>query len=116
MAISYEDLNAELRRIVLSGRLDFQGVEEIAEQFGSLLSSAGERRVIVDLTSAVLICSMGIRTLILNAKAVQAQGGSMALVTGDSDSLVSKTLQSVGIDTLLPVFTSFSDAEKALLN
>ena len=116
MAISCEDLSAELCRIVLSGRLDFQGVEEIAGQFESLLSSIGERRVIVDLTSVMLICSMGIRTLILNAKNVQAQGGEMALVVGGGDSIVSQTLNSVGINALLPVFASFSDAEKALLS
>jgi anti-anti-sigma factor len=116
MAISCEDLSTELRRIVLSGRLDFQGVDEIAGQIESLLSSVGGERVIVDLTSVVLICSMGIRTLIMNAKNVQAQGGKMALVVGDGDSLVYQTLQSVGINALLPIFTSVSDAEKALLS
>jgi anti-sigma B factor antagonist len=112
MAISYEDPSPDLRLINLSGRLDFQGVEEIVEQFASLLASAG-RSVVVDLTAATLICSMGIRTLILNAKAVKQRGGRMALVVED-DTSVSKTLKSVGIDTLLPVFGNVSEAEKSI--
>jgi anti-sigma B factor antagonist len=112
MAISHEDLSENLRRIVLSGRLDFHGVEEIVEQMAALLSSAG-LNVVVDLTAATLICSMGIRALILNAKSIQQRGGRMALVVDDTTT-VSATLKSVGIDTLLPVFMNISDAKNAL--
>ncbi len=113
MAISHEDLGGDLRRIVLTGRLDFHGVEEIIEQLSSLLASAGSN-VVIDLTDATLICSMGIRALILNAKNLQQRGGHMSLVV-DNDTIVSTTLKSVGIDSLLPVFTSFRDAQLALL-
>ncbi len=113
MAISHEDLGRDLRRIVLTGRLDFHGVEEIIEQLSSLLASAGSN-VVIDLTDATLICSMGIRALILNAKNLQQRGGHMSLVV-DNDTIVSTTLKSVGIDSLLPVFTSFRDAQLALL-
>lgn len=113
MAIAHEDLSGDLRRIVLTGRLDFHGVEEIIEPLSSLLASAGPN-VLIDLTGATLICSMGIRALILNAKNLQQRGGRLALVV-DSDTLVSTTLKSVGIDSLMPVFPSTADALKALL-
>lgn len=113
MAIAHEDLNEDLRRIVLSGRLDFHGVEEIIEQLASLLASAG-KNVVIDLSATTLICSMGIRALILNAKNLQQRGGHMALVVEDS-SIVSTTLKSVGIDSLLPVFMSFPEAKNVLL-
>jgi len=112
MAIAHEDLNPDLRRIVLTGRLDFHGVEEIIEPLSTLLTSAGPN-VVVDLTGTTLICSMGIRALILNAKNLQQRGGRMALVVDDG-TIVSTTLRSVGIDSLLPVFASIPDARDAL--
>jgi anti-anti-sigma factor len=113
MAISYNDLNGGVRHIVLSGRLDFHGVENMIEQFSDLLSSA-QADVLVDLAHTTLICSMGIRALILNAKHVQRRGACMALLVDDG-TLVSTTLRSVGIDTLLPVYTSLSEAQKSML-
>lgn len=113
MTITYNDLNGGLRHIVLSGRLDFQGVESMMEQFSRLLSSA-TANVLVDLEQATLICSMGIRTLILNAKHVQHRGARMALVVAEG-TLVCNTLHAVGIETLLPVYTSLADAQKSML-
>lgn len=111
MAITHEDLSGDLRRIVLTGRLDFHGVEEIVERLATLLAAAGSN-VLVDLTGATLICSMGIRALILNAKNLQQRGARMALVV-ENGTMVAATLQSVGIDTLLPVFPSFAEARNA---
>lgn len=111
MAIDHTDRNG-MRHVVLSGRLDFHGVEEIIEQLSSLLASA-ETDVLIDLAHATLICSMGIRALILNAKYIQQRGGRMALLIGDG-TMVSNTLRSVGIETLLPVYTSLAEAQASL--
>jgi anti-anti-sigma factor len=113
MAIEHNDLSGGLRHIVLSGRLDFHGVEKIIGQLSSLLTASGSN-ALIDLTQATLICSMGIRALILNAKNMQQRGRRMALVVDDG-TIVSTTLKSVGIDSLLPVFTSLPDAKKAML-
>lgn len=112
MAIAHNDLSSGLRHVILSGRLDFHGVEAIIEQFSALLAAA-RTDVLVDLTDATLICSMGIRALILNAKYMQQRGGRMALLIGDG-TVVSTTLRSVGIETLLPVYTSLSEAQASL--
>lgn len=112
MNIEHEDLSEGMRRVALSGRLDFHGVEAIIGQLSSLLASS-ETHALVDLTHATMICSMGIRALILNAKNMQQRGGRMALVVSDG-TIVSATLRSVGIDSLLPVFSSLPEAKKAL--
>ena len=111
MAIAHEDLSADLRRIALTGRLDFHGVEEVIGQLAQLLTTTGSN-VLIDLSEATLICSMGIRALILNAKNLQQRGRCMALVV-DDHSIVSTTLNSVGMDSLMPVYTSVDDARKA---
>ena len=108
MAISYSDLNGGVRHIVLSGRLNFHGVEKMIEQFSALLSSA-TADVLVDLAHTTLICSMGIRALVLNARHMQRRGARMALLVDDG-TLVSTTLRAAGIEALLPVYTSVADA------
>ncbi len=112
MAFEHEELGEGMRRIILSGRLDFHGVEEIVGQLSSVLAASGTH-ALVDLTRANLICSMGIRALILNAKHLQQRGGRMVLIVSEG-SIVSSTLKSVGIDSLLPIFTSIHDAKEAL--
>lgn len=112
MTIAHEDLGRDLRRVILTGRLDFNGVEEIVGQLSTLLATAGSS-VLIDLTGATLICSMGIRALILNAKNMQQRGGRLGLLVSDG-SMVEATLKSVGIDALMPVFTDNANAEQAL--
>lgn len=114
MTIAHEDLGGNLRRVILTGRLDFSGVEEIVGQLSSLLSTAGAS-VLIDLTGATLICSMGIRALILNAKNMQQRGGRLGLLVSEG-STVATTLKSVGIDALMPVFTDNINAQQALQN
>lgn len=112
MEISHEDINPELRRIMLAGRLDIRGTDMIAARFAEL-STEARRNVVVDFTGVTFLASIGIRALISNAKALHKMGGRMALVVGDNTS-VAKTLSSTGIDVLLQMYTSLEDAEKSL--
>lgn len=114
MAISYDDISADLRRINLSGRLDIQGTEEIAPQFSALVTDI-RRNVIVDFIGVTFLASIGIRSLISNAKALHKLGGRMALVVGDNTS-VARTLEATGIDVLLQMYTTIHEAEKTLSN
>ncbi|MDP2823356.1 MAG: STAS domain-containing protein [Sulfuritalea sp.] len=113
MAIDFDDSKEDLRRITITGRLDIQGTDEIATQFAAL-AAAAQRRVVVDLTAVSFLASIGIRTIISNAKAVQQRGGKMVLLVG-VDSTVAKTLQLTGIADLIPTFADAAEAEKAAL-
>jgi anti-anti-sigma factor len=114
MPIDIKDVNEKLRRIALTGRLDVPGTEEIVFKFATAVTSAG-RRVVVDLTAVSFLGSIGIRALISNARAAQANGGRMVLFIGGNET-VAKTLQTTGIDTLIPAFADAAEAEKAALN
>ena len=113
MAIDFEDVNDNLRRISLSGRLDIQGTAAIDAKFTALASSA-QRRVVVDLTQVSFLASIGIRALITSAKALQQRGGRMVLCCGDN-AAVTKTLETTGIDALIPMYADASAAELAAL-
>ena len=113
MAIRYEDVNEGLRRIVLSGRLDTAGSEQIAPQFAELAGSA-KGRVVVYLSEVTFLSSMAIGVLVAGAKAVQAKGGRMVLHVAENEVII-RTLEATGIDDLIPTFQDAQDAEKARL-
>jgi anti-anti-sigma factor len=113
MAIQYEDVNDDIRRIFLRGRLDTAGSEQIAAEFAALAESA-KRGVVVNLSDVTFLSSMGIRALIASAKAQQAKGGRMVLNVAGND-VVARTLEATGIDELIPTFEDEDEAERALL-
>ena len=113
MSISYEDVASDLRRIVISGRLDMPGTDSVAAQLAEL-TAAPKKAVIVDLSQLKFLASIGIRALISSAKDVQKRGGKMALVVNKA-STVMMSLEATGVDELIPVFASGADAEKAVL-
>ena len=111
MSISYNDVGQDLRRIVISGRLDIPGTDSIASRLEEL-TAAPKKGVVVDLCALQFLASIGIRALITSAKAVQQRGGKMVLVVSDN-STVMMSLEATGIDELIPVFRNGPDAERA---
>ena len=112
MAIRFEDKNEDFRRIVLSGRLDTAGSEEIAQQFAELTQSS--KGVVVYLSEVRFLSSMAISMLVKGAKAVQAMGGHLALHVAENEVII-RTLEATGIDDLIPTFEDAQHAEKAVL-
>jgi len=113
MAIDFQDENENLRRIFLSERLDAAGADAVSTRFAALAAGSA-RRVLVDLTGVTFLASMGIRALVSNAKAQHLRGGRMVLFVG-ANAGVAKTLETTGIDALIPMFTDVAEAEKAAL-
>ena len=114
MAINFQDIGeTNLRRIALSDRLDVSGAQAVETKFAALAASA-QRRVVVDLTAVSFLASMGIRLLIVNAKAQQNRGGRLVLHVGDNTA-VAKVLETAGISSLIPTFTDAAEAERAAL-
>lgn len=113
MSISYKDVGENLRRIVITGRLDIPGTEGVASQLVEL-TAAPKKGVVVDLSTVKFLASIGIRALITSAKSVQLRGGKMVLVVSDS-STVMMSLEATGVNELIPVFKNSSDAERAVV-
>jgi anti-sigma B factor antagonist len=111
MSISFEDVASDLRRIVISGRLDMPGTDSVAAQLTEL-TAAPKKAVVIDLSQLKFLASIGIRGLISSAKEVQKRGGKMALVVNKA-STVMMSLEATGVDELIPVFGNVADAEKA---
>lgn len=113
MAIAFQDLSDTLRIVSISGRMDLAGTDEIATQFAALAASSS-RRVVVDLKAVAFLASIGIRALITNAKASQQRGGRLVIFVGDNQA-VFKTLETTGVDSLIPMFIEMDAAQQAAL-
>jgi anti-sigma B factor antagonist len=111
--IDFDDADSNLRIIHLRGRLDIQGTDAIGTRFAILASSEG-RRIVVDLSALEFLASIGIRSLVTNAKAQQQRAGRLVLFVGDN-AAVAKVLTTTGIDTVIPMFTDEAGARAAAL-
>ena len=63
-------------------------------------------------TQVSFLASIGIRELIVNAKALQCRGGRMVMQVNEN-STVAKTLEITNISDLLPKFTDAAEVDKA---
>lgn len=111
MSISHPDVGTDLRRILITGRLDLPGTDSVASKLVEL-TAAPKKHVVVDLYALKFLASIGIGALITSAKAVQQRGGKMVLVVNES-STVMMSLEATGVNELIPVFNNAADAERA---
>ena len=110
MNIESENLNDDVRKIALAGRFDIEGAQLIDLRFSGM--TANQKAVIVDMAGVNFLASIGIRTLVLAAKAVAQRGGKMVLLNPDGN--VTKVLEMAGIDALIPISRSLEAAQAAV--
>lgn len=110
MEMQIEKLDGGITRARLVGRMDYAGATGIDARFMELAKN--EKFVLVDLSKVGFLASMGIRTLIMAAKALQERGGKMILFSPEM--MVAKVLKTSGTDTLIPVYYDLPLACKAL--
>ena len=111
--ITHEDIGADLRRIVIAGRLDTPGTNEISPSLHEL-AAAPIRGVIVDLCAVEFAASIAIGQLIATAHEVKARGGHMVLLASGMSSVM-MTLQMGAIDRVIPVFQFFHEDRKSVV-
>jgi len=111
-SIRHEDPSDDLRTVRLAGRLDMLGMEPIALKFTSLTASHAQL-VLVDLREVSFLASIGIRSIVSSARALEAKGGRMALLVAPGSS-VEATLTSTGIGEVIAIHTDEAEALTAL--
>jgi len=101
-----EELAGGITKVILDGSLDIAGAAAIDLKMNLVAGSS--RKVLVDLEKVSFIGSMGLRTLILPARAVTSRGGKIA-VFGPSK-LVTDVLRTSGLDTIIPIYHDYQTA------
>lgn len=110
MKMDVEPIATGAVKVILNGRLDITGAGVIDLQFSAIAGS--HRGVIVDLASVSFLASIGIRTLLLGAKAVQRHGGTFVLLNPVSE--VKKVLEVTGVTDLMPIYLNSDEALAAV--
>lgn len=110
MNIESEVLVNDVLKIVLAGRMDVTGTQEIDLKFTGY--TANQRAVIVDMSAVNFLASIGIRTLIVTAKSIAMRGGKMVLL--NPDTTVTNTLTMAEIDSIIPICRSLDEARTAV--
>jgi anti-sigma B factor antagonist len=99
MELQIEPLSPTVTKAVAIGRWDIVGAAAIDLKLSALAGSG--RSVIIDLTQVSFLSSMGIRAIVMSAKAVALRQAKLVLLSPDKN--VETVLTSTGIDTLVPI-------------
>jgi anti-anti-sigma factor len=110
MQISTGELEGGIARVILDGRLDIQGAQEIDLEMNVI--AGRHKAVLYDLQKLSFIGSMGLRTLIIPAQAIRGRGGKVVLFAPNE--MVEKVLRASSIETLIPIHHELQTAIAAL--
>ena len=105
MPILIQDLEGPVTRVVLSGRIDIAGAQEIDMPMN--LVGGSKRSVVIDLSAVEFMASMGLRSVVLAARAILSKKGRVVLLSPNAQ--VEDVLRTSGIDELIPIH--FVEAE-----
>jgi anti-anti-sigma factor len=111
MDLRTEDLPNGIKLVMLAGRMDIAGTQQIDVRF-TALTATNKALVAVDLAEVPFLASIGIRTLVSSARALANRGGHMALV--NPQPLVGQTQIAAGIDSIIPIYPSLDEAGRGL--
>jgi anti-anti-sigma factor len=110
MQISSEELADGITRIALDGRLDIAGAAAVDLKMNVI--AGGAKKLLIDLQKVSFLGSMGLRSIVLPARAVHSRGGKVVLFAPDQ--MVESVLKTSGIDSLLPIHHDMAAAIAAL--
>lgn len=110
MPISTEDLEGGVTRVILDGRLDIEGAAAVDMRMNVIAGT--KKAVIVDMQKVSFLGSMGLRALVIPARAIKGRGGKVVIFAPNE--LVEKVLKSGGIDALIPIHHDLQSAIAAV--
>jgi anti-anti-sigma factor len=110
MEITISDFGDLGKRVTLVGRLDIPGAAKIDVPLKELADS--KTNIVVDMSGVDFIASLGMRSLVIAAKTLVRNGRTLVLL--NPTPLVADALTKAGLQTLLPMVQSESDAQALL--
>src|ERR1051326_4855163 len=111
MAIAIHDLEGDVTKVIMSGRIDIAGAREIEMPMAVV---AGSRRaVVVDLSAVEFLASLGLGGIVVSAKSIFSKRGKIVLLKPRPE--VEEVITTTGIDELIPIFHNEAEAIAAVL-
>ena len=110
MTLATEELDGNVLKVSLSGRMDIMGVDAISVRFAAL-AATDKRGVIVDRSGVDFLASIGIRAILQNARAHRLRGGAMGILAPTP--LVDEVLRAAGVSNVVPIVPDLAAARAA---
>jgi anti-anti-sigma factor len=110
MEMEVEEAGGGVAFVILRGRLDTVGAGAIDLKFNAI---AGSRHaIVVDMSQVDFLASLGIRVLVLGARAVKNKGGKLVILSTNEG--IKSVLSAARTDTLIPIFPDRAAAVAAV--
>src|SRR5262245_55411738 len=106
MQITVSDLGDHIKKVVLVGKLDIVGAQNIELPMATVSGSKCD--VVVDMVGVDFIASIGIRHLVVAARTVARSSRKLVLLSPNA--LVTDVLTTSGLQDLLPIVQSEDEA------
>jgi anti-anti-sigma factor len=103
-------MDGGITRVLLDGRLDIQGAAAVDLRMNVLAGSS--KFLLIDLSNVSFLGSMGLRSIVIPAQAVNRRGGKVALF--NPVPMVEEVLKASNIDQIIPIFHDLDSAVAAL--
>ena len=111
MKMTIVDRDDDITHVVLCGRLDTTGADEIGGRFADA-TTARQRPAMIDLSAVGFLASRGIGLLLINAKKLMATGHKVVLV--NPQGLVESVLKTSRVERVLPIARDLDEAVQIL--
>src|SRR5262245_30039527 len=109
MQITISDLDESIKKVTLVGKLDIAGAEAIGIPLAAVAGSRG--KIVIDIAQVDFIASIGIRHLVMAAKAVARGAGKLVLLSPTP--MVTEVLITSGLEQILPIVRSEDEVRAA---
>jgi len=109
MEMKVDILDNGVHHIELDGAFDIKGAADVDLRFATLAGSTTQ--ILVDMSKVASLASIGIRTLLINARVVKRRGGTFVLAAAQP--MVSRALETAGITDLIPTYPDVASAIQA---
>jgi anti-anti-sigma factor len=110
MQLSTQDMDGGVTRVELDGRMDIAGAAAVDMKMNLIAGSA--KKLLIDLQKVSFLGSMGLRSIVLPARAVLSKGGKVVIYAPTE--MVESVLKASNIDSLLPIHHDLAAATAAL--
>ncbi|WP_297369878.1 STAS domain-containing protein [Acidocella sp.] len=112
VTVSVQNMAAGITRLTLGGRFEPMAVAELAAALDGL--GAQETRILADLTGLAFMAPHGLRLFVRLARKLQESRGKLVFLAPQP--MVEEVISLAGVDELIPLFHTETEALAALSN
>jgi anti-anti-sigma factor len=110
MQLSTQEMDGGITRVELDGRMDITGAAAVDLKMNLIAGSA--KKLLIDMQKVSFLGSMGLRSIVLPARAVLGKGGKVVIFAPTE--MVASVLKASNIDSLVPIHHDLATATAAL--